>query len=113
MIYTKKIILLAVAGLTIFNTFLLAPALADPTTPPSAVESAIRQDLSRRTGLKPQDFTLRTSVSKTWPDGCLGLGKKDELCTQVLVPGWLLTLGYQNKIWTYRSDNSGRNIRLE
>ncbi len=50
---------------------------------------------------------------KTWPDGCLGLAKPGEFCTQALVQGWRIILTDNQKTWVYRTDSSGANLRLE
>ncbi len=51
--------------------------------------------------------------SQEWSDGCLGLGKPDELCTQAITPGWQIVVTDGMRNWTYRTDNSGNIIRLE
>jgi hypothetical protein len=80
---------------------------------PKSIETAIRQDLSRRTNLKEDQFVLKQSSRQTWPDGCLGLGGNDELCTQALVNGWRVVMGYKDKTWVYRTDDTGMAVRLE
>ncbi|MBR8829663.1 MAG: hypothetical protein N5P05_001387 [Chroococcopsis gigantea SAG 12.99] len=113
MLDTKKIILIAVGIIAIFSLWSPFSVSAVPATLPANVENAIRLDLSKRMKLKPDDFQVNNFTVKTWPDGCLGLAKSGEFCTQALVEGWQVTLGHKNKTWTYRTDNSGRNIRLE
>jgi hypothetical protein len=80
---------------------------------PKSVETSIRQDLSRRTKIKRDKFTIQQFSRQTWPDGCLGLGGANELCTQALVEGWRVVMSYQGKTWVYRSDDTGMVVRLE
>lgn len=89
------------------------PTLVSQASLPTSVETAIRQDLSSRTDLKGDKFTLKQSSPQTWSDGCLGLGSKDELCTQALVNGWRVVMEYQDQTWVYRSDDTGLTVRLE
>ena len=80
---------------------------------PHAVAEATRQDLSRQVGIPVEKLRITESSRKTWPDGCLGLSKPDELCTQALVEGWHITLSDNSQTWVYRTDNKGRVLRLE
>jgi hypothetical protein len=78
-----------------------------------SVVSIVRQDLSRRTKIEAKQFQLVSAKQQTWPDGCLGLSKPDEFCTQALIKGWRIVLSYRDRSWTYRTDEQGRVIRLE
>ena len=78
---------------------------------PEAVETAVRKDLARRTQIPPQQFQLQSARRETWPDGCLGLGKPEELCTQSLVSGWRVQMVYHHQVWVYRTNQTGTNLR--
>lgn len=78
---------------------------------PEAVETAVRKDLARRTQIPPQQFQLQSARRETWTDGCLGLGKPEELCTQSLVSGWLVQMAYHHQVWVYRTNQTGTNLR--
>jgi hypothetical protein len=80
---------------------------------PPSVEKAVRNALAQDTGIAADKFTLLSATSTTWPDGCLGLGSPDELCTQALVPGWRVQMGYQGQVWNYRTNNRGNILRRE
>ncbi|ACK66149.1 hypothetical protein PCC8801_2117 [Rippkaea orientalis PCC 8801] len=82
-------------------------------TPPSEVIEAVGQAVSSLSGIDPNQLQIQQSSPKTWPDGCLGLPKPDELCTQALVQGWQITVTNGQKTWVYRTDGQGRVIRLE
>jgi hypothetical protein len=102
---------------------LLAPALAPaqmqlsatPATAklPAEMENILRQDLSKQTGLPSKKLRMADASEQTWPDGCLGLGKADELCSQALIQGWRVVLTNGTRRWVYRTDNVGRVYRLE
>ncbi len=97
----------------ISSPILPAVMISRQTSLPTTVLTAIRQDLSRRTGLAGDRIILKTSVAQTWPDGCLGLARTEEICTQALVEGWRVTVTDGKQSWTYRTDATGRVIRLE
>jgi hypothetical protein len=46
-------------------------------------------------------------------DGCLGLAAEDEMCTQVITPGYRVTLNVDGQEVVYRTDTSGNTIRKE
>ena len=80
---------------------------------PPAVEKAVREALAQDTEIAADKFTLISATRASWPDGCLGLGNPDELCTQAIVPGWRVQMGYQGQVWIYRTNNRGNIFRRE
>jgi hypothetical protein len=80
---------------------------------PSRVIERIRQDLARRTGKNGDRFQIQSATAQTWPDGCLGLAKPSEFCTQVIIEGWRVVMTLEQKQWAYRSDRQGNVIRAE
>ena len=97
---------------SLFSLLLVQPSLASPE-PPNSVIDATRQDLSRKTKISVNRLQIQAAQPQTWPDGCLGLAKPGELCTQALVAGWRIVLTDNQKTWVYRTDSSGANLRLE
>jgi hypothetical protein len=49
----------------------------------------------------------------TWPDSCLGLANQGEACSMVETPGFRVTLSAGEYNYTYHTDLTGENIRLE
>lgn len=82
-------------------------------TPSSTVINAVKQDISNRFNINKNEIQVKETIKKNWNDGCLGLGKPDEFCTQAIVEGWQITLKNNNKTWVYRTNNNGSVIRLE
>jgi hypothetical protein len=98
--------------MSLLSLLLAQPSLASPE-PPNSVIAAARQDLSRKTNISVNRLQIQAAQPQTWPDGCLGLAKPGELCTQALVQGWRIILTDKQKTWVYRTDSSGANLRLE
>jgi hypothetical protein len=98
--------------MSLLSLLLAQPSLASPE-PPNSVIAAARQDLSRKTKISVNRLQIQAAQPQTWPDGCLGLAKPGELCTQALVQGWRIILTDNQKTWVYRTDSSGANLRLE
>lgn len=73
----------------------------------------LRQDLSKRTRIPAATLKVVEATAKTWSDGCLGLAKADEICTEALVSGWRVVFSDGKQRWIYRSDKQARLFRLE
>jgi hypothetical protein len=70
--------------------------------------------LSDRTDISPRRLQVAVYSQQIWTDGCLGLGKPDELCTQIFIEdGWRVVMSHQDQIWVYRTDGEGQIVRLE
>lgn len=83
-----------------------------PSPSPALLQATI-QDLARRTKIPVKQIQVKSAIAKTWPNGCLGLARKEEMCTQMLVSGWQIVLGHGQHTWRYRTDQTGKNLRLE
>lgn len=79
---------------------------------PSSVINAIRREIA--SSATPQgSLRVVTSTQERWPDSCLGLPRNRERCGRVIVNGWRVTMTDGAQTWIYRSDASGRILRLE
>lgn len=61
--------------------------------------------------LDQSQITVISVVEQEWPDGCLGLGGFDEMCTTAIVPGYEIVLKTENEQRIYRTDREGDVIR--
>jgi hypothetical protein len=80
---------------------------------PQPVITRLRQALSKRTKIPAARLKVVEATAKTWSDGCLGLAKADEICTQAIVSGWRVVFSDGKQQWVYRSDKQARVYRLE
>ena len=80
---------------------------------PPEVKSAVLNDAVKRTSKTVSALKIIEARSQQWSDGCLGLAKPDEICTQAIVPGWQIVVTDGLRNWTYRTDEIGETIRLE
>ncbi len=119
---SKQLVSLLFLTVIIFlspNLLLVETATAE-TQKPAVVErlndrvaKAVIADVSKRTGIPTEKLKITQYSRQTWPNGCLGLSKPDEICTQALVEGWRVVVAGNNRRWVYRSDRNGRILRLE
>lgn len=84
-----------------------------PNQLPATVAAAVRQELSRSTGIAADKLKVTESSGKSWPNTCLGLGKADELCGQMMVEGWRVVVSDGSQTWVYRTNARGNILRLE
>lgn len=80
---------------------------------PARIANAVILDLSKRTGIAPGRLQVTQASRQTWSNGCLGLARPDEICTQALVEGWRVVVSNNRRTWVYRTDRTGRVLRLE
>ena len=80
---------------------------------PSEVLKAVIQQTADNNEVNPKEIELTKATSETWSNGCLGLAKADEVCTQALVQGWRVKVSDGDRTWVYRTDNLGYSVRLE
>lgn len=87
--------------------------LSPETKLPPEVKSAVLNDAVERTDETVAALKILEAQTQQWSDGCLGLGKVDEFCTQVITSGWRVVVTDGMKNWTYRTDDVGNTVRLE
>jgi hypothetical protein len=91
-----------------------AIAETKPKPLPESVKKAVFADVSESISSTPvSDLQILEAKPQDWSNGCLGLAQVDEICTQAIVSGWHVIVSDGKSTWTYRTDNSGREIRLE
>ena len=88
------------------------PASQNPTTENKAVEAA-KILLARELKIATSQITVFSLKQMSWPDSCLGIPAQDEVCNPEVIPGFRVTLTAGETNYTYRTDLTGENIRLE
>jgi hypothetical protein len=79
--------------------------------PTPAVIQSIRQAVKQQFGVA--QIAVVSATEQNWPDGCLGLPKAEEVCTMAIVPGWRVEVSDKLQTWYYRTDRTGKTLRLE
>lgn len=64
-------------------------------------------------GIDEDSIDLVSVTDEVWSDGCLGLGGPAESCLAAETPGFRVVLGVDGKEYTYRTDLTGVEARLE
>ena len=101
---------LLLSGLLGDSLTLEAPAVDEPYPP--AVLAAIGA-AAAQTGVGPEQVQVLDYEPREWPDGCLGLPGPDEMCTEAIVPGWIVSLSAGGDPVIFRVDEFGAELRQE
>jgi len=83
----------------------------DQPVEPAAAKA--RADLAAKLGVEEKGIVIMLVEDATWNNGCLGLAKPDEFCTQALVPGFKVEMLAQGKTYVYRTDKTGASVRAQ
>lgn len=96
------------------------PTTAEPTTTPEVFNplpndqrafEAVRASLAKQLNVDPLTITLVDIQPKDWPDTCLGLPGADEMCAQMVTPGFLMHVKAGGTVYEFHTDIGGDNIR--
>ena len=68
--------------------------------------------LANQLGIDSSEVTVVSSEAVEWPDACLGVTLEDEMCAQVITPGYKIVLSANGNSYTYHTDQSGSWYRL-
>jgi heat shock protein HslJ len=73
---------------------------------------AAQQWLAAQLGVLAKDVKIDNLEQTQWPDSCLGLGRPNESCAQVVTPGWKAVFEVNGNTYEVRTDETGSTIRL-
>lgn len=88
------------------------PALEEVIPPDVALN--VQNQISEALGVPLDSIQLQNIEKMDWPNSCLGLPSEgDQVCAEVVTPGWLLTFHIDNQEYQYRIDSTGTIVRQE
>lgn len=87
-----------------------APAPDKISTPAAA--AAAQQALVTTLGVNAADVQITSVEIRQWRNGCLELARPDEMCTQAIVPGYLVMLEASGQTYAYHTNQDGSLLRL-
>jgi len=107
-----------VGTLVLAAIVILAGCVPISGSPPVPTESAggaaenVRGLLARQLHLDPAAVVITRATPTEWPDACLGTAAEDEICAQVVTPGFELAFEVDGATYRYHSDLTGSRARL-
>jgi len=101
-----------------FTEIVKKPTSADNAPPgsihnlpvPDAV-AAVRTHVANQLGLSEGVVIILSASKRDWPNSCLGLESPDEMCLQVITPGFHVKVQADGKEFMYRTNMDGRVLR--
>jgi repressor of nif and glnA expression len=84
---------------------------AGTVAPEDVLEEAVLF-LSQLTNLPLDQVQLGAVTAEEWPDACLGLPEADEMCAQMITPGYRFTFLVENQAYEVRTDANATVIRV-
>jgi hypothetical protein len=100
---------------------LLDGLLGDPITEigsplgepyPPGVTATI-QYLAEELVVDPSDVVVVQYEAVNWSNSCLGLSEPEEMCAEVITPGWRVLLRVDQREHELHTDDLGMNIRIK
>lgn len=82
---------------------------AQPAEPPAvqAAQAALAQELQ----VDAAAITVVNVEAMEWPDACIGAPTAEEMCGQVITPGYLVTLAVDGAEYRYHTNEDGSMVR--
>jgi hypothetical protein len=109
-------LILAVVGVGLIGLVLFNNNRDDSDTEPvtqTAPVAEVRSFAADELGIS-EDMVLVQSVTEMeWPNACLGLAEEDEMCAEVITPGYQIVVEVGGDSYTYRTDMTGGVVRPE
>lgn len=94
------------------------PTSADNAPPGSIHNLPLPEAVAKVKTLVAEEFEteeglviIQSALEKDWPNSCLGLEGREELCAQVITPGYEIVLDVEGERVTYRTNLDGSLIR--
>jgi hypothetical protein len=75
-----------------------------------AVTNAVNDDLAECFGVTGADIISFQRI--TWMNSCLDLAEPDEVCADVLTPGYLVAAAEGEQVWEYHTNQDGSELRV-
>jgi hypothetical protein len=76
----------------------------------AALQAAL-EALAQEVGLSVDDIQVESVEETEWPNACLGLPEDDEVCAEVITPGYLVILNAGDRVYEVRTDAQGDIVR--
>ena len=67
-------------------------------------------NLSKNLGLSPSEIRIVSTEAVEWPDSCLGVSVEGIMCSQVVTPGFRITLEANGKQVEYHTNQDGSKV---
>jgi hypothetical protein len=80
--------------------------LVTAEVPPDLIEK-MRADLAQRAGIAASAAKVVRAESIEWPNGALGCAEPGQIYTQAIVPGYVVELEHDGRMYSYHASKAG------
>lgn len=77
------------------------------------VVQAVAEALASKLGVPVASLTLQKFEQQEWSDSCLGFGRPDESCAQVITPGYEIEFLVDGKVYAIHTNLTGTSARMD
>jgi hypothetical protein len=88
-----------------------APVVSEESL--STIAQKAGEKLASELGISLQDVSIDNIESVDWPDACLGIIKQDEMCANVITPGYKVSMTAAGMKYIYHTNQDGSLIIAE
>lgn len=111
------VIVLALLWLLVACVPMIQPPVEDtqgsnPTGEESLAVQIARTTLGEELQVEAAAITVVSEEAVEWPDACLGAPAADEMCGQVVTPGYLITLAVDGNEYQIHTNADGSTVRM-
>ncbi|MEO1621584.1 MAG: hypothetical protein AAFU53_11210 [Cyanobacteria bacterium J06632_3] len=85
--------------------------MAQDTLSPD-LQQAVLAEVAKQQNVSADQLQVASATAAEWPDACLGLAGPDEMCAQMITPGWAVMVTDGSTTWQYRIDLDALQVRL-
>lgn len=89
---------------------IFTPSAKDSDIKPAFIP-AVQKFAADKLGVKAEDVKILKIEQVDWPDACLGAGRPDEMCAQVITPGYRIQVEVKGITYQFHTNSGGTVIR--
>jgi hypothetical protein len=79
----------------------------------AGVEGAVRAYAAAQLEVEEEAVSVVSTEEREWPNACLGLAGEDEMCAEVITPGFEVVVEVDGEQHTFRTNEDASSIRQE
>lgn len=77
-----------------------------------SIAAAVQEFLVAELGVALGDVQVVSTERAEFTDSCLGLGRPEESCLQVITPGWIVIVDVAGQTYEVHTDETGAQVRV-
>lgn len=89
-------------------------AVSSPTADalPQSTATAIKDYVASQESVPATEVSILSVNKRDWPNSCLGVATTNEICAQVITPGYEIRVSVNGSERVYHTNESGSAVRI-